>query len=67
MDVILLFPAWREMSRQVAEVEIHAAEDDDDCIDINVDLIEDGLYLGKHYNTNLKYAKIMTNTFFIII
>lgn len=36
------------MARQVAEVEIHAADDDDtdDCLDISVDLIDDNLYLG---------------------
>ncbi|XP_041974351.1 dual specificity protein phosphatase MPK-4-like [Aricia agestis] len=37
------------MAKQVAEVEIHAAdsqEHDDDDIDISVDLIDDGLYLG---------------------
>ncbi|XP_075990194.1 dual specificity protein phosphatase MPK-4-like [Anticarsia gemmatalis] len=36
------------MARQLAEVEIHAAEDDsfEETIDISVNLIDDGLYLG---------------------
>ncbi|KAL0850637.1 hypothetical protein ABMA28_012391 [Loxostege sticticalis] len=35
------------MARQVAEVEIHATEEDDlRDVDVSVDLIDDGLYLG---------------------
>ncbi|CAB3258933.1 unnamed protein product [Arctia plantaginis] len=35
------------MAKQLADVQFHAAEDDDlEDIDVNVDLIEDGLYLG---------------------
>lgn len=38
------------MAKQVADVQFHAAEDDDlEDIDVNVDQIEDGLYLGKLY------------------
>ncbi|XP_026727471.1 dual specificity protein phosphatase MPK-4-like [Trichoplusia ni] len=56
------------MARQVADVQIHAADDDwEDGFDISVDLIDDGLYLGnlacaRDYKTleSLKITHILT-------
>lgn len=38
------------MAKQIADVQIHASDTndlDDDNLDISVDLIDEGLYLGK--------------------
>lgn len=38
------------MAKQIADVQIHASDEndlEDDNLDISVDLIDDGLYLGK--------------------
>lgn len=38
------------MAKQIADVQIHAADTrdlDDENLDISVDLIDDGLYLGR--------------------
>lgn len=35
------------MAKQIADVQIHASDElEDDNLDVSVDLIDDGLYLG---------------------
>lgn len=39
------------MAKQIADVQIHASDEndlEDDNLDISVDLIDDGLYLGEY-------------------